>query len=277
MIISIAGGKGGIGKTFIAVSLALSNSPIQFLDCDVEEPNAHLFLEHKVRKVERVSITVPHFRKWKGGACHRAAEFCRYQALAVVKDTMLVFPELCVSCGGCFLLCPEGVLKAVDHQVGVVKRGIARNGIDFISGELKIGSQRTTEVIRAVKERFNKKENAVVDCPPGNGRPVLEAIRGSSFCLLVTEPTPFGLHDLKGNGKLLDILKIPAGVVINRAGGGYDGIQRWCKEKGLPVLAEVPFDLELARAAARGRTLPDVSPSWTQRLQTLWSDIGRLV
>ncbi|MFH1037233.1 MAG: ATP-binding protein [PVC group bacterium] len=277
MILAVAGGKGGIGKTLIATSLALSNAPVQFLDCDVEEPNAHLFLEAKVKKVERVSITVPHFRKWKGEACYQGAEFCRYQALAVVKDTMLVFPELCVSCGGCFLLCPEGVLDPVDHQVGDVKTSKGRNGIEFISGELKIGSQRTTEVIRAVKNRLDAGGNAVVDCPPGSGRPVLESLRGSDFCLLVTEPTPFGLHDVKGNKRLLDILNIPGGVVINRAGGGYDGIRRWCEEEGVPVLEEIPFDLELARAAARGRTLPDIDPSWARRFQDLWAAIKRKI
>jgi MinD superfamily P-loop ATPase len=275
VILSVAGGKGGIGKTLVATSLALANSPLQFLDCDVEEPNGHFFLRPRIRKVEEISITVPRFRKWKGEACPEAADFCRYGALAVVGEEMLVFPELCVACGGCFLLCTGGSLEPVEYQVGVVKRSVGRSGIECISGELKVGSQRTTEVIRAVKDRLQSDRDTVIDCPPGSGRPVLEAVRESDFCLLVTEPTPFGLHDLRGNKKLLDLLKIPGGVVINRSGTGYDGIQRWCREENLPVLAEIPFDRELASAAARGRTLPDISPDWNRKLQELWETIKK--
>lgn len=275
MILAVAGGKGGIGKTLVATSLALANAPLQFLDCDVEEPNAHFFLRPRIRKASGVSITVPRFRKWKGEVCPAAAEFCRYGALAVVGEELLVFPDLCVACGGCFLLCPAGTLEPVDYPVGVVKESVGCSGIEFISGELKVGSQRTTEVIRAVKDRLERGRDTVVDCPPGSGRPVLEAIRGSDFCLLVTEPTPFGLHDLQGNKKLLDILKIPGGVVINRSGTGYDSIQRWCREENLPILAEIPFDRELASAAARGRTLPDISPDWNRKLKELWEMMKR--
>ena len=276
MILAVAGGKGGIGKTLVATSLALANSPLQFLDCDVEEPNGHFFLRPRIRKTEAVSIPVPRFRKWKGDPCAAGAEFCRYGALALVGEEMLVFPELCVGCGGCFLLCPAGTLEPVDYQVGVVKKAVARSGIEFISGELKVGSQRTTEVIRAVKDSLDPGRDTVIDCPPGSGRPVLEAIRESDFCLLVTEPTPFGLHDLRGNKKLLDILQIPGGVVINRSGTGYDGIQRWCREENLPVLAEIPFDRKIAAAAARGRTLTDYDPNWVPRLRELWETINKL-
>lgn len=277
MILAVAGGKGGIGKTLVAVSLALANSPVQLLDCDVEEPNAHLFLDPRIARADRVSLTVPRFRGWKGGACPQAAEFCRYQALAVVNDTMLVFPELCVSCGGCFLLCPRGVLAPADYRVGTIKIGTARNGIRLVTGELKIGAQRTTEMIRAVKARLAPDVDAVVDCPPGSGRPVLEAVQGSDYCLLVTEPTPFGLHDLRGNKRLLELLKIPAGVVINRSGGDYQDVRRWCEAESVPVLEEIPFDLKLAAAAARGRAIVDADPDWTRRFWDLWAVIKRRI
>lgn len=276
MILSVAGGKGGIGKTLVATSLALANAPIQFLDCDVEEPNGHFFLHPRIRKVEKISISIPQFRKWKGEVCPAAAEFCRYGALAVVGEKMLVFPELCVGCGGCFLLCPDGSLEPVDFPVGVVKQSVGRSGIAFISGELNVGSQRTTEVIRAAKDRLERGRDTIIDCPPGSGRPALEAIRGSDFCLLVTEPTPFGLHDLRANKKLLDILNISGGVVINRSGSGYDGIQSWCREENIPILAEIPFDRKLATAAARGRTLSDFDLEWTPRLREIWETVKKL-
>ncbi|MDP8213837.1 MAG: hypothetical protein RAO92_02250 [Candidatus Euphemobacter frigidus] len=277
MIVAVAGGKGGVGKTLISTSLARSITSVQFLDCDVEEPNAHIFLQFTPRKSDQVEIEVPQYRKWKGEVCQEGAEFCRYQALVVVNEEMLVFPQLCTSCGGCFILCSDRVLKPMAHQVGRVKMGVSAGGIDLVVGELKVGEQRTVEVIKSVKTRLNRSRNVIIDCPPGNGRPTLEAVRGSEFCLMVTEPTPFGLEDLKGNKQLIDLLGIPAGVVINRSGGLYQEIGRWSAEAGLPILAEVPWDLEIARGAARGRTLQQIDQSWEERLRVLWGDIERLI
>lgn len=275
MIVAVAGGKGGVGKTLLSTSLARAAAPVQFLDCDVEEPNAHIFLRFTPRKSDRVEITVPHYRKWKGEVCRAGAEFCRYQALVIVNEEMLVFPQLCTSCGGCFILCPDQVLKPVSHIVGSVKTGVSTGGINMVAGELKVGEQSTTEVIKAVKSRLNHNRDVVIDCPPGNSRPALEAARGSDFCLLVTEPTPFGLEDLKGNKELIDLLGIPAGVVVNRSGGPYQEVSRWASGQGLPVLAEIPWDLAIARGAARGRTLPEINPSWNERLRILWEEIEK--
>ena len=277
MIIAVAGGKGGVGKTFISTSLALAAAPLQFLDCDVEEPNAHLFLDPAFQKYRQVLIPVPAYRRWKGEVCQAGAEFCHYHALAVVNDEMLIFPELCNGCGGCFLLCSEEILSPVDHQIGTVKMGKGRSGISFISGELKVGQQRTTEVIQAVKAAMDPAQNVVIDCPPGNGRATLEAVRASDFCLLVGEPTPFGLSDLEGNKKLMDLLNIPAGVVVNRAGGQYQEITTWCSRQNIPVLAEIPFDFKFAQGAARGQVLQEINPDWGERLRTLWSDLEALV
>ncbi len=277
MIVAVAGGKGGVGKTLISTSLARANAPVQFLDCDVEEPNAHLFLKFTPRRSERVEINIPQYRKWKGDACVAGAEFCRYQALVVVNDDMLVFPQLCTSCGGCFLLCSDQVLQPVSHIVGSVRSGVSSGGVNMVSGELRIGEQSTTEVIKAVKSRLSPDHDVVIDSPPGNSRPALEAVRGSDFCLLVTEPTPFGLEDLKGNKELIDLLNIPAGVVINRSGGPYQEVSRWASDQGIPVLAEIPWNFEIARGAARGRTLPEIDPDWNERLRVLWGDIERII
>jgi len=275
VIVAVAGGKGGVGKTLISTSLARAAAPVQFLDCDVEEPNAHLFLDFTPRRSERVEIEVPSYRKWKGEVCWEGAEFCRYQALVVVNDDMLIFPQLCTSCGGCFILCSDQVLKPVLHVVGSVRSGVSSGGINMVTGELKVGEQSTTEVIKAVKSRLNSDRDVVIDCPPGNSRPALESVRGSDFCLLVTEPTPFGLEDLKGNKELIDLLGIPAGVVINRSGGPYQEVSRWALDQGLPVLAEIPWSQEIARGAARGRTLPEIDSDWNIRLRDLWKEIEK--
>ncbi len=276
MIVTVAGGKGGTGKTLVSTSMAVSAGPVQFLDCDVEEPNAHLFLSPRLDRFEKVTVTVPRFRGWKGPACREGARFCRPAALAVVRGGMLVFPELCTSCGGCFMLCPEGALVPSAHPVGTVKIGVARGGIDFAAGELLVGQQRTVDVIRAVKKKLRPTGNAVIDCPPGNGPAAMEAVRGSDLCILVTEPTPFGLHDLKGNRTLLGMLGIPVAVVVNRAGGTYEALDRWCREERLEVLMEIPRDPAIARGAARGRTLPEIDASWGGRLQRLWETAGTL-
>ncbi len=276
MIIAVAGGKGGTGKTLVSTSLALAAAPIQFLDCDVEEPNAQLFLSPRMKKFQGVTVKVPRFQGWKGEACWKGVEFCRWRALAEVRGGMLIFPELCTSCGGCFLLCPDGVLKPVDHQVGTIKTGVGNRGIDFTGGELRVGQQRTVPIIRAVKEKINSDSDVVIDCPPGSGRTVLEAVRGSGFCLLVTEPTPFGLHDLRENKKLLDLIGLPGGVVINRTGGAYQEVNRWCEAEGLKVLLEIPFDFKIAQGAARGLTLQTIDPVWEERLRNLWETIRKL-
>ena len=277
MIIGVAGGKGGVGKTFISTSLALANAPLQFLDCDVEEPNAHLFLDFKLRKSERVTVTIPSYQRWKGAVSSAAADFCRPRALAVAGDEMLIFPELCTGCGGCFRLASPGVLKPVEHTVGRIKTGIAKSGIRFIAGELKVGQQRTVPIIREVKNRIEPEMDTVIDSPPGNGALAREALIGCDFCLMVTEPTPFGLKDLKGNQKLLDLLGIPGGVIINRAGGLYQGIEEWSSRHRIPILGRIPFSRETARQAARGSTLGEIDNSRQRHLQTIWEEIESLI
>lgn len=273
MIIAVAGGKGGVGKTFLSSSLALSAAPLQFLDCDVEEPNAHIFLDFSLKKSSPVTIDIPSYQKWKGEVCEEAARFCRTKALAVVNDRMLVFPELCTGCGGCFRICPEGVLQPIPHVVGKVNHGSGKRGISLIYGELEVGEQRTEKVVREVKAALDPEKDVVIDAPPGNARAAMETISGSDFCVLVTEPTPFGLKDLRGNKKLADLLSIPVGVIINRSGSGYRKVEEWCSDQGVPVLARVPFDPETARGGARGFTLQEIDRSWEDKLQSLWEEI----
>ncbi|MDP8247863.1 MAG: 4Fe-4S binding protein [Candidatus Tritonobacter lacicola] len=277
MIVAVAGGKGGTGKTFVSTSLAVVKKSLRFLDCDVEEPDAHIYLRPAFRRWSNVSITTPLVRAWKAkdpGKLKEAADFCRYNALAFVRGKLIVFEELCTGCGGCFKVCPDGSLIEKEQVVGVVKDGAARDGIEFVMGELKVGKQRTVRVIEKVRSAAGESGDVLIDCPPGSGRPALAAMRGSDFCVLVTEPTPFGLHDLAENIELLGLLGIPAGVVLNRSGGTYRGVETFCRDNGIPVLLEIPFTLETARSSADGKTLPDIDPAWSDKLAAVWNRIN---
>ena len=195
MIISVASGKGGTGKTTVAVNLALSLSKVQLLDCDVEEPNAHLLLNPQIMETYPVHIPVPRINEERCDHCGKCSEFCQYHALVVTKDMVLTFPELCHGCGGCSLVCPRKAITEVGREIGVVKRGNT-NGVDLVYGELRVSEPMATPLIREVKRKAATDRTVIVDAPPGTSCPVIAAVHGSDFCLLVTEPTPFGIHNL---------------------------------------------------------------------------------
>jgi MinD superfamily P-loop ATPase len=247
MIISVASGKGGTGKTTVAVNLALSLSNVQFLDCDAEEPNAHLFLKPKIVKSAEVCARVPSIDKGRCNFCGKCQELCAYNAIAVLKDDILLFPQLCHSCGGCMLICPKSAIREIDRPLGVIEIGTSGD-IQFIHGRINIGEALSPPVIKAVKEYINPTRDVVIDVPPGTSCPVIEAVRGSDYCILVTEPTPFGLNDLTLAVETLRKLKIAFGVVINRAGMGNTSVADFCLENKIDILMEIPFDIKIARA-----------------------------
>jgi len=196
MIISVASGKGGTGKTLIATSLALSlknRGGVQLLDCDVEEPNDHVFMKPTITHSEAVSIPVPSVDEGKCTYCGICAEVCAYNAIAVMKQKVLVFPELCHGCGACSYLCPEKAISEVTNEIGVIEMGHA-DGVVFIHGKLAIGEAMAPPIIRQVKEHASHEGTAIIDVPPGTSCPVVEAVKGSDFCLLVTEPTPYRVY-----------------------------------------------------------------------------------
>ncbi|MDD5557426.1 MAG: (4Fe-4S)-binding protein [bacterium] len=274
MIIAVAGVKGGAGKTLVATSLAITMGNCRFLDCDVEEPNGHIYLRATRRKRERVAITVPKAKDWLRADLLPAARFCPYHALAVANGSLLVFKELCTGCGGCFMVAPPHSLAAEEHVVGAVWTGDGRGGIEVVTGELVVGSGRAVRVIRAVKGKAKGDRHAVIDCPPGITRPVFEAVRESDRCLLVTEDSPFGLEDLRAGLDGLRLTGARLGVVINRARGPAEGIRTLCAERGVPVLLELPFSREIAEASAGGRPCVDVSPRWADAFSALRERIG---
>lgn len=273
MIISVASGKGGTGKTLVATSLALSiGENVQIIDCDVEEPNAHIFIKPTIEITEPASIPVPQVNKSKCTFCGKCKEVCAFNAIAVLADHVLVFPELCHGCGACSYLCPENAISEVDRQIGVVECGKAGD-IDFVHSRLNIGEAMAPPLIRAVKKKIDLSKTVIIDVPPGTSCPVVESIEGSDYCLLVTEPTPFGLNDLVLAIEVVRKLGIPFGIVINRDGFGDNKTEEYCKTNNIPILMRIPLDTDIARKYSRGVTLVLGMPEWRPKFQQLYKDI----
>lgn len=283
MIIAIASGKGGTGKTTIATSLAqtlsVSGRSVSFLDCDVEEPNAHLFLRLPFDQREQVSVLIPEVNAEICTACGRCAEVCEFHAIVTLGTKTLVFPELCHGCGSCALVCPENAITEVPKPVGIVEAGLTEDRIYFSHGVLNIGEPMAVPVIARLKQMSNHSHTEVVirDAPPGISCPVVETLRGADFVLLVTEPTPFGLHDLKLAVELTENLGIPAGVIVNRDGIGDTRVEEFCRQNALPILLRIPFDRRVGEGIAQGRTLVEISPEYQEDLVQVYTEIQALV
>lgn len=277
MIISIASGKGGTGKTTVATNLALVlGDRVELLDCDVEEPNAHLFLKPQIDRTEQVDTPIPLVDEAKCTFCRKCAEICRFNAIAVVGRKVLVFPELCHSCGGCVAVCPEGAITEIGRELGTVNYG-HRNGIKFINGRLRVGEAMSPPLIKRVRAARDPERITLIDAPPGTSCPVIAAMNGADFILMVTEPTPFGLHDLKLAVEAVRLLGIPCGLVVNRADIGDDKVFAYAREEGLPVLLTIPFERGIAEAYSRGETIIEALPQWRAKFLQLFADIEALI
>jgi MinD superfamily P-loop ATPase len=276
--IAVASGKGGTGKTTIATSLALSLASlakVRYFDCDVEAPNGHLFLKPEFSERTPAVILIPQIQNEKCTACGRCVEICQFHALAKVGKNILVFPQLCHGCGSCTWNCPENAITEVPNPIGTLERGLALENIEFFRGQLTISEPMPTPIIRQLKKMGHPLPNAIdiFDAPPGASCSVVETLHGVDYVLLVTEPTPFGLHDLKQMVGILRDMNIPAGVVINRDGIGNNVVEMFCSAEKLPVLLRIPFDRQIAEGISKGKTLVDIFPEYSAVFQRLISRI----
>ena len=273
MKIAIASGKGGTGKTTLATAFAqAAQGPVQYLDCDVEEPNGHLFLRPQFNHQQRCEVIIPKINEARCTACGKCRDICRFNAITQFGDTVMTFAELCHSCLGCFRVCSEDAIQEDKRKIGILESGQA-GPIAFGHGRLRVGEAMGVPLLSAVKGLAREDHLVILDAPPGTSCPFVETVKGCDQVLLVTEPTPFGLHDLKLAVAALKTLDLPHGVIINRTGLGDDRVQRWCEAEQIPLLLEIPFERRVAEHYARGQGLLTSLPGLQEKLQDILNDL----
>lgn len=273
--LAIASGKGGTGKTTLAVALAQASlSPVHLLDCDVEEPNSHLFVKPQFNAQQTVNVAVPKLDNTLCTHCGQCADFCQFNALVCLPQKTMIFSELCHSCGGCMRVCPTHALSEVDKKVGIIEHGQSGH-ISLVKGTLDVGQAMSPPVIRAVKKQIDPNQLTIIDCPPGTSCPMITAVRDADFVLLVTEPTPFGLHDLTLAVETLRQLKLPFGVILNRSDIGDQGVVNYCRQQPIPIMLQIPDAREVAVAYSKGKGLLDALPELRPQLQRLLNTIAQ--
>ncbi|MGB9927111.1 MAG: ATP-binding protein [Methanosarcina sp.] len=273
MKIAIASGKGGTGKTTISLNLALTLTDVQLFDCDVEEPNCNLFLKLKLETVEDVVYSVPVINPEKCRLCAQCSDFCRYNALATISSKVLIFPSLCHGCGGCALLCPEKAIRESFRSIGIIEKANKEGSLEFYRGLLNIGETMVSPVIKTLQKHIDNQKTAIIDAPPGTSCSFIASIRDMDYCVLVTEPTPFGFHDFKLAVDVVRMMKIPFGVIINKSGLGDSIVEEYCIAEGIPILLRVPNDRKIAELYSRGILFVQEIPGWTEKFLEMFEAI----
>jgi len=277
MIISVASGKGGTGKTTVAVNMALSlEDGIQLLDCDVQEPNDHLFFKMNSYEEKRIYSPTPRVNTELCDRCGKCAEVCRFNAIAVLPNKIMIFDQLCHSCGLCSIVCPRKAIIEESREIGVIRMA-EQNNIRLVYGVLNLEEPVAGRLIHAVKDEIEEGKDVIIDCPPGTSCPVIESVYGSDFCILVTEPTPFGLHSLRLMADMLREIKIPFGVLVNRAGIGDTRVYEYCRNEDIPILLEIPYDRRIAELYSRGIPFALEMKEWKPRFQELFQNIKVMI
>ncbi len=276
MKITVASGKGGTGKTTIAVNLALSIENSMLIDCDVEGPNSHIFFREPMVKLEDVNIPAPKFDLETCTLCGKCVEFCQYNAISIIGEKLLFFEELCHGCGGCKIICPVDAITEVDHNVGLIEKGGTQD-LPVYHGLLNIGEPFGVPIINRLKQFADDKKTTIFDSPPGTACPAVETMRDVDFCILVTEPTPFGLHDLTLTVDVIRQIGTPFGVVVNRDGIGDDRVDRYCEKEGIPLLAKIPNDMEVAKLYSKGIPMVTGLPKYRKLFTEMFSKIREMV
>lgn len=278
--IAVAAGKGGTGKTLLATSLALVlqgayPGRVQLLDCDVDEPNAHLLMRPVLLGEVPVTVRVPQVNLQTCTRCGACAHVCQNSAIAVIRQAVLTFPNICSGCGACAYVCPVGAIAEVERHVGVTISGTTTEGVEFHTGRLNVGEAKSTPVTRAVKGLVREDLVSILDAPPGTACPMQETIAEADYCLLVTEPTPFGLSDLRAAVETCRAVDVPCGIIINRHGSGYGGVEEYCEAEGLDILALIPQDRKVAEAYSRGQPALAQLPEYQRLLLNVSAAILR--
>lgn len=272
MKIAIASGKGGTGKTTVSVALAQAfGEPVCLIDCDVEEPNSAFFLKPETESIQNVTVPVPDIDSQKCIACGACSNLCVFNAIAVAGKSAMVFPELCHSCGGCTRICPENAITEKPLKIGQLKRGIT-GSIMAIEGKLKIGCAMAPPLIRAAKKAAPDLP-IIIDAPPGTSCPMITAVSGCDFVILVTEPTPFGLNDLKLAVETVQTLELPFGIIINRSDAGDDRVVEYCQREKISILLQIPESRKIAQAYSRGDSILSAEPELKNKFRTLLQTI----
>jgi len=274
--ISVASGKGGTGKTTFATNLAVAiakkDKNVSYLDCDVEEPNGRIFLKPKITKQSDVNVLIPRVIHDKCTLCGECSAACEYNAIAVLGKTVEVFDSLCHSCGGCLDVCPEGSIEEIPRAIGSISSGDGM-GIRFYEGRLNVGELKSLPIIKELREPVTKSDIAIIDAPPGTSCPVIEATNGTDFVVLVTEPTPFGLNDLKLAVSMIREIDLPYGVVINRSDIGDNKTEEYCHKEKIDILMKIPFDRKIAESYSQGGMMLDVDSKYEKSFYELYQNI----